>query len=63
MYLFISFAAELSLLAESTSGANPEFPRWGRQPQRGMSTYYLAKFSWKLHANEEILTGGARPKF
>ena len=35
--------------------ADPEFPRWGRQPKGSQPTYYLANLSRKLHANEEIL--------
>ena len=42
--------------------ADPGLPRGGRQPCMGMPTYYLIKYSRKLHENEVILVrGGARP--
>ena len=45
------------------SVADPGFPRGGgANPRGGAATYYLVKFSRKLHENEEILgQGGARP--
>ena len=43
-------------------GADPGFP-WGGANTKGV-TYYSAKFSWKLHGNEENLTEGqGRQKF
>ena len=52
------------LLADALSTvADPGFPRGGgANPKGGVPTYYLAKFSRKLHENEEILgqRGGAR---
>ena len=45
-----------------TAVADPEFPRGGGgNPREGAPTYYLAIFFLKLHENEEILGGGARP--
>ena len=44
IYVFLDNSAKLDF----GSGANPGFPREGRQPQRGSGgapTYYLAKFS------------------
>ena len=32
--------------------ADPGFPRRGCQPQRGVPTYYSAKFYWNQHENE-----------
>ena len=42
---------------------DPGFPRVASTRKAGTPTYYLAKISWKLHENEEKLTGGARPEF
>ena len=44
--------------------ADPGFPRGGTPiPEEGAPTYYLTKFSQKLHENEEILAQkrGASP--
>ena len=41
--------------------ADPGFPRGGANPKSRESTYYPAKFTWKLHENEENYTeGGGR---
>ena len=41
--------------------ADPGIPRGGANPRPGALTYYSTNFPLKLHENEEILAGGARP--
>ena len=39
----------------TTAAADTEFPMGGTN-SKSTPTYYLAKFHWKLHENEENLT-------
>ena len=59
---FTNFLVSLMILYQRRI---QDFPG-GTNPKSGVSTYYLAKFSRKLHENEENWTEkeeGARPKF
>ena len=49
----------LDFVLISRSGADPGFPRQGRQPKERTPTYYLVKIYQKLHENEENWTKGA----
>ena len=61
-YFFVVRYALVHFLQDKAA-ADPEFHRPGRQLQKGALTYYLAKFRWKLHTNEENLIGGRVQNF